>query len=60
MNPAFRSLSRAATRAVLFCVLSAFIGSDATGAGQAAGAVGETVQLSVDASRSGSKMNPKL
>jgi alpha-N-arabinofuranosidase len=42
------------------CVLSAFIGSDATGAGQASGAGGETVQLSLDASRSGSKIDRNI
>jgi len=60
MNPAFRSLSRAATRVASLCALSGFIGGDATGAGQAGGAVGETVQLSLDASRSGSKIDRNI
>jgi len=60
MNPAFRSLSRAATRVASLCALSGFIGGDATGAGQAGGAVGETVQLSLDASRIGSKIDRNI
>jgi alpha-N-arabinofuranosidase len=60
MNPPFRSLSRAAARLALLCVPSAFIGSGATAAGQATGAIGETVQLSVDASRSGSKIDRNI
>jgi alpha-L-arabinofuranosidase len=60
MNPPFRSLSRAATGVALLCVLAAFIGGGATAAGQATGAVGETVQLSVDASRSGSKIDRNI
>jgi alpha-N-arabinofuranosidase len=60
LNPPFRSLSRAATRVALLCVPSAFIGSGATAARQATGAIGETVQLSVDASRSGSKIDRNI
>ena len=60
MNPPFPSLSRAATRVALLCVLAASVGGDATGAGQAGGAVGETVQLSLDASRSGSKIDRNI
>jgi alpha-N-arabinofuranosidase len=44
----------------LLCVLAAFIGGGATAAGQATGAIGETVQLSVDASRSGSKIDRNI
>jgi len=54
MIPAFRSASRTATCVAL---LFPFIGTGATAEGQAAGASGEAVQLSVDASRSGSKID---
>jgi alpha-N-arabinofuranosidase len=60
MIPAFRSPSWTATRLAMFCALSAFLGTGATAEGQTTGAIGETVQLSVDASRSGSKIDRNI